>query len=204
MKPFPMYFSNASRKGRGPYRSRPNIELMKTSSISNPPRATKGFTLVEMLVTITIIAILAGMSLAGLQFVRQKQFNAQAEVQVALLSKGLEEYKLDTGDYPPSGTSNDLFLALYRDGYDYSEASDEEKKEWPSNKATVIYVPELDPKNNKQKWTTGSDATATITDPWGQEYIYRRPGDTDAVNPDFDLLSTGKDIDDPADDIKNF
>jgi hypothetical protein len=36
-------------------------------------------------------------------------------------------------------------------------------------------------------------ATSTIVDPWGKEYRYRKG--TAAQNPDFDLWSTGKDVD---------
>lgn len=163
---------------------------MKTSSVSNSRGAAKGFTLVEMLVTIAIIAVLAGISFGGLQYVRAKQANEQAKIQIALLSKGLEEYKLDTGDYPPAGTSNSLFTALYWDGASTTPPG-------------MIYVSELDPDNNKQGWTTGTGAATTITDPWGQELVYRRP--PSSMNPDFDLLSLGNDATEgTSDDIKNF
>ncbi len=137
-------------------------------------RRTSGFTLVEMLVTITIIVILAGLSLGGFKFVASKQANEQARIQIKLLERGLEEYKLDNGKYPPSNSgSNPIYVALYEDGVN---RPDENK----------IYVPELDPNNNKQGWSQGT----TIVDPWGQQYVYRSPG---TINPDFDLLSKGPD-----------
>jgi general secretion pathway protein G len=160
---------------------------MNTNLSSNTP---KGFTLVEMLVTITIIVILAGLSLGGFSFVTQKQANAQAELQIKLLSKGLEEYKLDTGSYPAeTGGSNALFTVLYFAGASVT----------PPEK---IYLSELDPVNKKQGWTEGTGAGTKIIDPWGSEYIYRTG--TTAKNPDFDLVSKGKDgVEGTPDDLDN-
>lgn len=158
-----------------------------------------GFTLIELMSVIIIIVILAGMVMGGLGYVNEKQARSKAQVQIALLSKALEEYKLDTGMYPPtgniqgvqtatkgSGTSAILFKALYFDG-----AGDKSKK---------LYVPELDPVTSKQLWTIGNgSATTPITDPWGNQYCYRSAknaqGNTNpgTQNPDFDLWSMGKD-----------
>ncbi len=139
-------------------------------------RRTSGFTLIEMLVTITIVVILAGLSLGGFKFVSSKQANEQARIQIKLLERGLEEYKLDNGTFPASGT-NELFKALYFDGASTT----------PPGK---IYISDLDPVNNKQGWTAGTGASTTIVDPWGAEYIFRSPG---TKNPDFDLISKGPD-----------
>jgi len=184
----------------------------------------RGFTLIEMLVTITIIVILAGLSLGGFKYVSAKQANSQAKIQVELLSKALEEYKLENGDYPPTddtakgydagppeksidvyvpgagGVKSTLFKELYQYGVD--------------NK-TTIYVSELDPENNKQGWTSSLTGT-NINDPWGEPYRYRTaygpPPPSGPVlknistqNPDFDLWSAGADGKDfTPDDIGNF
>ena len=166
-----------------------------------------GFTLVELLAVIMIIIILAGLVVAGLGFVREKQDREKAKIQVALIGKALEEYKLDNGSYPAAvsttgkNQSNILYKALYLDG-----AND-------ATKTKRIYVPEFDPVTTKQGWITGSGATATVTDPWGFEYYYRTGAG--AVNPDFDFWSGGKDgktssssstpdTADTRDDIRNF
>ncbi len=154
-----------------------------------------GFTLIEMLVTITIIVILAGLSLGGFKYVSAKQDNNQAEIQIKLLSSALEEYKLDQGQYPISNNdkSTDLYIKLFYEGYEFAETPDRED---PGKlKATRIYLSELDPRNNKQGWvdnvtTPQPPASTKILDPWGNEYIYRCPG---TINPDFDLISKGQD-----------
>lgn len=170
------------------------IEPMKPNF---SPSRTKGFTLIEMLVTVTIIIILMGLSVGGFQFVTQKQANSQAEIQVKLLSNALEEYKLDNGNYPvavapaTSVTSNDLYKLLYYNG---ANATPQEK----------IYVAQLDPVTDKQGWTVGTGAGVNIIDPWEAQYIYINGSDATAKNPDFDLISKGKDgILNTADDIRN-
>ncbi|MCX6876340.1 MAG: type II secretion system protein GspG [Verrucomicrobia bacterium] len=158
-----------------------------------PHRIRHGFTLVEMLATITIIVILAGLVVAGTAFVKDRQKRATAEIQIRLLANACEEYKLDHGSYPGSDSSlngdgrnmtNGLFKDLYwdsnRDGA--GPQNDSEQK---------IYISELDPKNNKQGWTEGRGEAARIVDPWGNEYRYRKG--VNAQSPDFDLWSPGKD-----------
>lgn len=147
--------------------------------------------MMELLIVMTIIAILAALSMGGLMFVKEKQKNSKAEIQVGLLSKAIQDYELDNGDFPGeedaggsagTGESNMLFRALYWDGYQALESGDE---------SATIYLPELDPSNDTQQWTDGSGASVTIVDPWKNEYRYRRG--SSAMNPDFDIWSSGKD-----------
>ena len=155
------------------------------------PARTKGFTLIEMLVTVTIIIILMALAVGGFDFIKEKQAIEQAKIQVSLLSNAIEEYKLDNGNYPATGDSNSLYRTLY---YDAAILT-------PPGK---IYVPQLDPENNKQGWTEGAGAAVEIVDPWGQEYIYINGADADATNPDFDIISKGKDgTEGTSDDIRN-
>lgn len=166
----------------------------------------------EVLVVMTIILLLAGLTIGGLQFVKTRRDNNRAEIHINLLSRGIEEYKLDNGDYPGdettgssggTGESNMLFQALYYEGFEALEAGD--------NSAT-IYLSELDPNNDSQKWLEGTGSTTIIIDPWRTEYRYRRGSASGAVNPDYDLWSSGEDgktegdgtSPDDKDDIRNF
>lgn len=173
---------------------------MKNHRLSPKARA---FTLIELLVVITIIVILAGLSMGGYSYVTRKQAESQAAIQISLLSKALEEYKLDNGEFPKTGDGNPpsskvLYDALYGNGLG-------------NNPIGKIYLAELDPVNNRQGWIDNSGGNVRIIDPFGNEYIYRRGvdaiGNLDpaAKNPDFDLASKGKDskIGTP-DDIDNY
>lgn len=152
----------------------------------------RGFTLIELLVVITIIVILAGLSMGGYGYILRKQADSQASIQISLLSKALEEYKLDNGEYPPTGTTNSLYTLLYWNAV-----------KTPPTPGTKIYLAELDPKSKSQGWIEGTDAAVKIVDPWGKEYRYNT-GST-SKNPDFDLASAGKDgTFETADDIDNY
>ncbi|MEO5915907.1 MAG: type II secretion system protein GspG [Luteolibacter sp.] len=182
------------------------------------------FTLIELMAVITIIVILASLVVAGLSFVTERQAKEKARVQIALLTKALEDYKLSNGSYPASENSADgknqskfLFKALYWD-------SDDDGTGVPADTDQKIYLADLDPLTSKQGWTTGTPSDTTkITDPWGNEYRYRSAlkadgtANADTINPDFDLWSVGKDgvteggstagnLKDPKnrDDIRNF
>jgi prepilin-type N-terminal cleavage/methylation domain-containing protein len=189
-----------------------------------PQRPGKAaFTLIELMVVITIIVILAGLVVGGMEYANLRQASEKTKVQIALLSKGIEEYKLDMGAYPGTAdntpiagdVSEQLYQALFKDGYDYTNPNTPPAS-W--TKATKIYLNDLDPRNNKQGWVTTTTnaapgANLKIIDPWGNNYRYRKG--TNAQNPDFDLWSCGKDgktntatpsttQTDNKDDIRNF
>lgn len=159
-------------------------------------RHTKGFTLMELLVVIAIIVILAGLTMGGLGYMQRNQATQKAKAQIAMLSTGLEEYKLDFGKYPVAtgNGSNTLYKALYWD-------SNNDNKGVDTDTAQRIYLPELDPTSTKQGWSSNTTASAnnTIKDPWGLDYNYRSGTtasgavNTSAKNPDFDIWSYGPD-----------
>ena len=162
--------------------------------MKTPTHSPKGFTLVEMLVTITIIVILAGISISGFKYVTYKQATSQCAIQVKLLENAIEEYKLDNGEYPPGNGSNTLYNKLYWDT-DNDGQGVTNPNGTPLDLDQKIYIADLDPLNNRQGWSKGNGSAATIIDPWGNEYIYKNPGTT---NPDFDLISMGPDGKSPA------
>lgn len=160
---------------------------MKIISSSSHQR---GFTLIELLIVIMIIVILSAISMGGYGYVTRKQADSKATIQIGLLSKALEEYKLDNGEYPPSGNTNSIFRLLYWNGTS------------PNGK---IYLSDLDPNSKKQGWIDGTGPASKIVDPWAKEYVYRRGDNPASKNPDFDLASAGQDgIANTTDDIDNY
>ncbi len=63
-----------------------------------------GFTLIELLVVISIIAILVGVSIFGLSGARESARDARRKSDLELIRSGLELYKADCNDYPPSAS----------------------------------------------------------------------------------------------------
>ena len=189
----------------------------------NSRKAVGGFTLIELMTVITIMVILAAVTVAGVGFVTEFQAKKKAQIDIELLSKAIEEYKLDMGKYPgldddtpdddtpeQGEVSEQLYNALFFAGYE-AQSSDPKGE-------IKMYVPELDPRNRKQSWVEVSYETdppvdRKILDPWKRQYRYRNG--PNAQNPDFDLWSTGKDgktdaanpdrtIKENRDDIRNF
>ncbi len=128
----------------------------------------RGFTLVELLVVITIIAILAALVLSTAGGIQDKAARSRAQSEIAALSAALESYKADNGDYPtgtatpPSGTNAFLVTALMPNtGKVYFEFS-------------------------KNMTNSGSN----VIDPWGVNYGYQYPGNTNRSGSNFFDLYT--------------
>src|SRR5437660_5892716 len=58
------------------------------------------FTIIELLVVISIIIILAGLILSTVGYVQKKGARSRAEAEIAAMSAALENYKADNGIYP--------------------------------------------------------------------------------------------------------
>lgn len=157
-------------------------------------RYAAGFSLMELLVVMVIILILAGLTIGGMKYVNAKQNLEKCKTDIALLCRGLEEYKLDRGEYPiEQGTgAQTLFDALYWD-------TDLDGSPIAQDPTQKIYIAELDPNNTKAKWTLAQGNSFQVIDPWQSGYNYRRgtlangSPNSNAKNPDFDIWSGGPD-----------
>jgi prepilin-type N-terminal cleavage/methylation domain-containing protein len=72
----------------------------------------QGFTLIELLVVITIIGILAGLTLGAGGALRDKAARSRAAAELAAFDTALERYRVDNGDYPDARcvtVSGDLY-----------------------------------------------------------------------------------------------
>ena len=66
------------------------------------------FTLIELLATIAIIAVLAGIVMAGLSFASRRSIEAQTIARMEQFQIALEEYKKDYGVYPIQTTAGNI------------------------------------------------------------------------------------------------
>lgn len=77
------------------------MESAPSAGSRGPGRLTRGFTLLELLVVMVIIGLLAGY--VGPKYFSQigKSEIKVARAQIDALEKALDQYRLDTGHYPP-------------------------------------------------------------------------------------------------------
>jgi len=97
----------------------------QTSKRSCARTGRHGFTLVEMMVVIIVIAILAGLLLPAIGGAVRRAKNAKIAMEIASLSKALENYKLENGEYPPDFSMDDADPADTSDRVPKQQAIDQ-------------------------------------------------------------------------------
>jgi type II secretory pathway pseudopilin PulG len=155
------------------------------------------FTLLELLIVISVIIVLAGLTIATIGYVQKKGARSRAEAEIAAMSAALESYKADNGVYPTDKT--------------YTENVDPTASPIPATASLFLYE-QLSGDANANRQPTGKSyfafkpnmltppppSTATVTairDPFGNPYGYStikaaNPTGTAGFNPTFDLWST--------------
>lgn len=142
-----------------------------------PPRVVRqhmGFTLVELLVVITIIALLAGLLLPVIIGVIKKAEISKANAEVNALAAAVEHYQVEYSRYPGQNSGNT----------DHQYSSSEYNKyliptligsniTWngtPSNPKGITFLA-VDSKSIVSNTLSGSNAQAgDLADPWANRY----------------------------------
>ena len=189
------------------------------------PRArssNRGFTLIELLVVIAIIMVLAGITFGISRGVQNAQARTKAKAELAVLSQGIEQFKLRYGDYPwhdSGGSDTNKMLLFALTGRLSMERN-------TSGKLDVSIISEdIDNEEVKKrpkfidgtKFSVNEDGAGNsieLLDPWGNPYIYwykwenkENAAKDDPANQAWDvfgyhLYSTGANGDSANDAIK--
>jgi prepilin-type N-terminal cleavage/methylation domain-containing protein len=165
-------------------------------------RRHTGFTLIELIVVVSIIAILAGLVLSTAGYARNKAARARAETEIAALAAACESYKADNGVYPANSDTNALNAQTSLDPSGYQAASLQlynalfgatagSRTPTTGAKSYFVFKPNmLFPADQTQP-------VQYIRDPFGNSYGYStidnpvaNPTPTPGYNPTFDLWST--------------
>ncbi len=189
---------------------------------SNLTRRPNGFTLVELMIVIGLLAFLGAGMWTARDYMQSRSLKSQAQSEIATLEASMNAYKADNGGLLPFGkgdewSSHVLYRALYCDENNdgapdkekgtqtmrtpYCESlaiiadtkAEERERGIPVVKAKVVVTEE------KAKRKSGK--FYLIFDPWGKPYRYRlgfeadeeRRREGNGINPDFDIFSLGPD-----------
>ena len=68
-------------------------------------KSVRGFTIVELLIVIVVIAILAAITIVAYNGIQQRARDSQRSSDIATIIKALELYYVDNGQYPAAGGS---------------------------------------------------------------------------------------------------
>jgi type II secretory pathway pseudopilin PulG len=172
------------------------------------------FTLVELLVVITVIVILAGLILATTGYVQKKGARSRAETEIAAMSAALENYKADNGIYPRGNANLSNSQPYDTDNLNAQSAFDPSTSSYQLASLFLYKTLSGDTSANLQppagaksyfsfkpqmlggtKDANGNLTSVTyIRDPFGNSYGYstaNQASSSNGYNPTFDLWSTG-------------
>ena len=162
----------------------------------SPNRKLRGFTLVELLIVIGVLALLAATMWEARAYFEGRSLKTQAQNEIATLEAGMNAYKADNGGLLPFGkgdewSSHVLYRSLYCDENNdgapdkekgtqamrtpYCESlaiiastkAEERERGIPVVKARVVVTEE----GARRKGRSGK--FYLIFDPWGKPYRYR-------------------------------
>lgn len=142
-------------------------------------RSHNGFTLVELLSIIAIMAILMGITIPVIRSANARAKIARAKSDIAKLEAAAEQYKNDYGSYPSSSSDTNLYAAA--------------RSTSPITKKPYIQFKEKD------------IVMQRVVDSWGTPYKYTAPGTRNTKS--VDIYSFGPNKTDDAgagDDINNW
>jgi type II secretory pathway pseudopilin PulG len=172
-------------------------------------RGEASFTIIELLVVITIIIILAGLILSTASYVQKKGARSRAEAEIAAMSAALESYKADNGIYPQNSDTNALDPTTdlnpnatpipnkYTNAslYLYEQISGDTNADRIVDAAKSYFVF----KPNQLNPIDQTQSVISLRDPFGNSYGYSTSKASDpsknGYNPTFDLWSTATSAD---------
>ncbi|MBX7211309.1 MAG: prepilin-type N-terminal cleavage/methylation domain-containing protein [Verrucomicrobiaceae bacterium] len=174
---------------------------------TTPKRRAAAFSLMEVLVVISIIALLASMTMGAFSYAQRSAMRNRTTAMHRGIISGLENYHSEYGEYPTpasdgvtekfgtktyeTGGAMMLYQALSGDGTDKLRlagggGSSSDNKWTEGEKMMLSEMP-------KEFYTRGNSNVYMLLDAFGHPFQYTKGGTMNAVNPSYDLWSYGED-----------
>jgi prepilin-type N-terminal cleavage/methylation domain-containing protein len=132
-----------------------------------------GFTLIELMVVITVIGIMASILLVALRGFKDKALNRQAESEVRALALAVRAYHAEIGDWPIPASANPNSGGVW------------------SNKNYEVFGLLLRQQNLRRNYLEMTNLTSVLRDPFKSQVSYVVT--IDVTNNSVQVKSAGKD-----------
>lgn len=85
------------------------VDLVWNDSVNRPERNLSGFTLIEHLAVLSIVAVIVGLIVGLTNYVRTTTDNARALVELDTLCDELERFRANRGSFPTNNAEWEMF-----------------------------------------------------------------------------------------------
>ncbi len=180
-----MFYSKQCLSSRGPQPRAVAIQLdCFVRPRCGPPRNDrwlKGFTLLELLAVIGVVAVLTGLVLGVGRYALEKGRTSRARAELAALAAALDHYRATQGDYPRTNMPAHLLQSLI---------GKRDPAYAPMTAPAAIELTRFSTANALDPFTSD---LAELADPWGRPYRYAYKSQTPWSNSSYVLYSAGPD-----------
>ncbi len=140
--------------------------MTSTSTSTEPRRRTRGFSLVEILAVVAVIAILTALLLPAVANLLDKAEQSKTRTEVNLIATAINRYFQETGDLPVSGDHGGC-----QSGWIDRERANNNQRRTELRRLEYLYQQLTIPASNRVHKVFLEFPLTPVEDDWGVEYL---------------------------------